>query len=288
MYWTKPSAESCLKLSVLGAISLMGPTFEEVSIVSSGEPTILVVEDNPGLRALAEEVLSSAGYGVLAAQDGVDALRLAEQYAGPIQLLLTDVTLPQSGGVEIAALLTALRPELKVLFMSGQARAAMTGMGNLEMEVNFIQKPWSPRALCEEVGKLLEIHPTMHQILVVDDEDGMREWLTEILVASGHRVCTAKDGLEAKKLATRQTFDLMITDISMPNEEGLGIIRALRKAHPGLKIIAISGAYAAALMDAKMLGANAALAKPFTSEMLMNCIQGLSPASPQPSVANSQ
>jgi CheY-like chemotaxis protein len=109
-------------------------------------------------------------------------------------------------------------------------------------------------------------------ILVVDDEEGMRDWMAEILQGWGHRVFTAKDGLEARQLAARHPFDLMITDISMPNEEGLGIIRSLRKAHPGLKIIAISGAFAEALSDAKLLGANAALAKPFTAEMLLKCM----------------
>jgi CheY-like chemotaxis protein len=109
-------------------------------------------------------------------------------------------------------------------------------------------------------------------ILVVDDEEGMRDWMAEILQGCGHRVFTAKDGLEARKFAARHPFDLMITDISMPNEEGLGIIRSLRKAHPGLKIIAISGSYAEALSDAKLLGANAALAKPFTAEMLLKCM----------------
>ena len=112
-------------------------------------------------------------------------------------------------------------------------------------------------------------------ILVVDDEEGMRDWMAEILQGCGHRVFTAKDGLEARQLAAQHPFDLMITDISMPNEEGLGIIRSLRKAHPGLKIIAISGAFAEALGDAKLLGANAALAKPFTAELLLKCMSEL-------------
>jgi CheY-like chemotaxis protein len=112
----------------------------------------------------------------------------------------------------------------------------------------------------------------MHRILVVDDEDGIREWLTQLLEASGHRVVTAKDGLEAKQIAGRQAFDIMITDISMPNEEGLGIIHALRKTQPGLKIIAISGANGEALVDAQLLGANAALVKPFTAEMILKAI----------------
>ncbi len=117
--------------------------------------------------------------------------------------------------------------------------------------------------------------PSSLRILVADDEAGMRDWLTEVLEGCGHHVFAVKDGLEAKQLARRQPLDVMITDISMPNEEGLGIIRALRIAHPGLKIIAMSGSNADALLDAKLLGASAALTKPFTAEMVLDCLRDI-------------
>jgi CheY-like chemotaxis protein len=117
--------------------------------------------------------------------------------------------------------------------------------------------------------------PSARRILVVDDEAVMREWLVEVLQASGHQVFTAQDGLEARSLSTRQALELVITDISMPNEEGLGMIRFLRKAHPHLKIVALSGADSDVLLDAKILGANAALKKPVTKEMLINCLRDL-------------
>ncbi len=246
----------------------------------SGEGTILVVEDQDGLRALAEEVLTSAGYSILVAQDASNALRVAQEYSGQIQLLLTDLVLPGASGKEIAARLHALRPEMKVLFTSGHARDAITGNGTLDRNANFIEKPWSPQKLCEEIRAVLSTEPSAWQILVVDDEGGIREWLTEILEGCGHRVFTARDGLEAKRIARRQPFDLLITDISMPDEEGLGLIHALRKAHPELKIVAMSGANAEYLTDAKLLGANAALAKPFTSEMLFKCLRDLLPVHP--------
>lgn len=240
--------------------------------------TILIVEDNPGLCALAEEVLSSEGYSVLAAQDGAHALRVAEEFSGQIQLLLTDIALPDIDGQEIAASLHALRPDMKVLFMSGLAKAAGSGDRPFAPYANFIQKPWSPQGLCEKICSVLATQPLAQRILVVDDEPGVRDWLAELLTGCGHRVFTAKDGLEAKNLAARETLDVIITDISMPNEEGLGVIRALRKSNPALKIIAMSGTHAEVLRDAKLLGANAALTKPFTSEMVLKCIRGLAPA----------
>jgi DNA-binding NtrC family response regulator len=250
--------------------------------MGSAKGTILVVEDEAGLRALIEQVLGAAGYSTLAASDGTQVLRVAEQYSGSIQLLLTDVTLTEMGGKEMAALLTALRPEMKVLFTSGHTRAAMIENGTLEPAANFIQKPWSPQGLCEKIGAVLGTQPSTtqastHRILVVDDEAGMRDWLAAILEGCGHRVFIAKDGLEAQRLARRQALDLVITDISMPNEEGLGTICALRKAHPELKIIAMSGSNIGALGDATLLGAHASLAKPFTAEMVLKCIRDLLP-----------
>jgi DNA-binding response OmpR family regulator len=243
----------------------------------SSTGTILIVEDQPGLRALTEEVLSDAGYRVLTAEDGAEALRVSAEYPGQIRLLLTDLSLPGTPGKDVAALLKALQPEMKVLFMSGHPRDAATGNGTLEPDANFIQKPWSPRGLCEAISTTLDVQSQAQRVLVVDDEDGLREWLADILEARGHHVFTAKDGVEAKKLAQRQPLDLMITDISMPNEEGLGIICSFRKAHPEVKIIAMSGSNPEALIDAKLLGAKAALSKPFTSEMVLKCIRDLLP-----------
>jgi PAS domain S-box-containing protein len=243
----------------------------------SGEGTILVVEDDSCLRTLVDEVLSSAGYTVFVASDGASAIRIAGEYAGRIQLLLTDVILPKMSGKEIAAKIMVSRPEMKVLFMSGYTKNAMAANGTLDPEVNFIQKPWTPRKLCEMIHIVLTIPPSTQRILVVDDEPGMRGWLQEVLEEAGHQVFTAQDGLEARALAKVHAIDLVITDISMPNEEGLGMIRGLRKAHSNVKIIAISGAFGPDILaDAKLLGANAALTKPMTAETVLQCVGDLS------------
>jgi two-component system response regulator YesN len=94
-------------------------------------------------------------------------------------------------------------------------------------------------------------------------------------------VFTAQDGLEARSRAKEHDLDLVITDISMPNEEGLGTIRGMRKAHPSVKIIAISGAFGPdVLRDAKILGAAAALSKPMTKETVLQCVHHLSRVRP--------
>ncbi len=115
----------------------------------------------------------------------------------------------------------------------------------------------------------------MANILVVDDDAGVREWLTEVLQSAGHQVFTARDGLEARPLAKRHALQVVITDISMPNEEGLGMIRAMRKAHPEIRIIAVSGQAPEVLLDAKLLGAHAALRKPVTAKIMLQSVADL-------------
>jgi CheY-like chemotaxis protein len=114
-------------------------------------------------------------------------------------------------------------------------------------------------------------------ILVAEDDVGMRAWLAEVLGDARHQVFTAEDGLQAKSLAKLHDLDLVITDISMPHEEGLGLIRAMRKAHPDTKIIALSGKDPEVLLDAKLLGAHATLRKPVTAKTVLQCVFELAP-----------
>jgi CheY-like chemotaxis protein len=112
----------------------------------------------------------------------------------------------------------------------------------------------------------------MAQGLVVDDNTATREWLTEILVSAGHQVFTAQDGLEAKSLARGLPLEVVITDISMPNEEGIGLLLAMRRSYPGLKVIVLSGKDPELLTDALLLGAHALFRKPVTSSTVLQCL----------------
>ena len=112
----------------------------------------------------------------------------------------------------------------------------------------------------------------MSQILVVEDDAGMREWLTLVLEDAGHVVFAVENGNQAVSAARIQKFDLVITDISMPDAEGLGMIHTMRKSQPQLKILVISGLDAEVLLDAKILGARAALSKPVTAKAVLDCV----------------
>ncbi|MBY0228788.1 MAG: response regulator, partial [Gemmataceae bacterium] len=122
----------------------------------SGGETVLLVEDDGDVRALAERILQACGYSVLRARDGEEALALAERHAGPIDLLLTDVVMPRLGGGRLAEALAAARPGLRVLFMSGYADDAVVRHGVLERGAPFLHKPFTLSGLARKVREVLD------------------------------------------------------------------------------------------------------------------------------------
>ena len=124
--------------------------------ITGGTETILVVEDEEGLRNVALRVLTQAGYSVLAAASGKEALRLCEQHAGRIQLLLTDVIMPEMSGKELAEHLARTCPAVKVLFMSGYTQDTIVHHGVLDPAVHFLGKPFTAAALRQKVRGVLD------------------------------------------------------------------------------------------------------------------------------------
>lgn len=116
--------------------------------------TLLLVEDEPALLRLTVMVLEEEGYTVLAAADGREAVAVAERHQGPIHLLLTDVSLPQMSGPQLAAALQARRPELEVLYVSGYSDSQLLSRGVREDEVHFLPKPYVPDQLLARVDGL--------------------------------------------------------------------------------------------------------------------------------------
>jgi hypothetical protein len=127
----------------------------ETEEVLNGTEIILLVEDEEMVRKLARQILATQGYQVLEATNGEAALRMCERNQEPIDLLLTDVIMPEMNGPELAERLHRLRPELRVLFMSGYTDDAIVHHGVLEEGVNFIQKPFAPDVLAKKVRQIL-------------------------------------------------------------------------------------------------------------------------------------
>jgi PAS domain S-box-containing protein len=136
-----------------------GKSAPGLRLLPRGRETILLVEDEGALRALARHVLTSCGYTTLEAADGREAVRVAEQHPGRIDLVVSDVVMPHLGGRQLVERLAAVRPGLKVLFLSGYTDDAVVRHGVREAEYAFLQKPFTPTALAQKVREVLDAKP---------------------------------------------------------------------------------------------------------------------------------
>jgi two-component system cell cycle sensor histidine kinase/response regulator CckA len=146
----------CVYLPRVTGEAPVTPAVKEQRVAAGAGETILLVEDEEPVRRLAQRVLESQGYRVLVAINGDDALRLATDHAGVIDLLLSDVVMPGLGGRVLAERLTVLRPGLEILFMSGYTDDDILRRGLLERGQRLLQKPFSAPALAHEVRTVLD------------------------------------------------------------------------------------------------------------------------------------
>jgi PAS domain S-box-containing protein len=126
----------------------------------TGSETVLVVEDAAPVRIIIQQILARCGYQVLEAADGERALQIGAAHEGPIHLLLTDVVMPRIGGRSLAEQFAALRPEARVLFVSGYTDDAIVRHGVLEPGVNYLEKPFTPDDLARKVRGVLDTAAT--------------------------------------------------------------------------------------------------------------------------------
>jgi signal transduction histidine kinase/FixJ family two-component response regulator/streptogramin lyase len=132
---------------------------ENIPAITRGKETILLVEDEPAVRAVARHVLLAYGYQVLEAEDGQEALAVASAFTGRIHLLASDVVMPNLGGRQLAEELQKLRPDVRILFLSGYTDDAILRHGVLEAGIAFLHKPYTPAALGAKVREVLDATP---------------------------------------------------------------------------------------------------------------------------------
>jgi len=121
-----------------------------------GTETVLVVEDEPAVRGLTTRILRERGYTVLEASNGAEALDIAQTYQEEIHLLITDVIMPGLSGRDLSGKITASRPGIRTLFVSGYTDNAIVHHGILDADVSFLQKPFSVQSLCLKVRETLD------------------------------------------------------------------------------------------------------------------------------------
>ncbi|MCB9419487.1 MAG: PAS domain S-box protein [Ardenticatenaceae bacterium] len=142
------------------------PRAEETAILTTitgserpathGTETIMIVEDEPMVRKLARETLEAYGYTIIEADSPGDGLLIASSYEGVIDLLLTDVIMPNMNGRELYENIALIRPDIKVLYMSGYTDNVIVHHGVLDPDVNFLQKPFTVRGLAQKIRSVLD------------------------------------------------------------------------------------------------------------------------------------
>jgi CheY-like chemotaxis protein len=245
---------------------------------SRGVETVLLVDDEEMVRQLVTSILAAAGYTVLGARDAAEALQVSEQYTGPIHLLLTGLVMPEgAGGRELARQLTAARPDLKVIYMSGYSDAAMTRQGLLRPDMAFVQKPFSPRDLQRRVREVLDSAPARRHVLIVEDDAVTRESWSDVLKMAGFQVSMAaggRDGLAQLEEGVRP--DVILLDLVMPGVNGW-VFRREQQKNPdlaGIPVVITSG-YQESGPAVEGLNAAKFLRKPVDPAELLVVIAGL-------------
>ena len=264
--------------------SLMAEADEELElsgVVTGGTETVLVVEDDVGVRTTVVDMLGALGYTVLKAEDGESALAVLHSGA-QIDLLFTDVIMPGPvSSTEMARQARELQPDIAVLFTSGYAQDIIVHEGRLDTGVELLSKPYRREELARKLRHILANRqqqmrarqfelagstatgalgagtpgldltghapepqgdlPTSMKILVVEDNLDSQLMVCELVGMLGHTVSGVSDGEAAWKLLNEQDFDILFTDVSLPGMSGIALARMVLRDKPGTRIIFSTG-----------------------------------------------
>jgi PAS domain S-box-containing protein len=262
--------------------------------ITGGTETILIVEDDLAVQAMAVDMLTSLGYKVLRAVDGQSALSILRSGIS-VDLLFTDVIMPGPlRSTELARQAQVMLPEIAVLFTSGYTRSAIVHGGKLDPGVELISKPYQREDLARKVRMVLEkkkkevpqeaagdglpavavaaavagasgaIPPL--RILVVEDDPDSQQMLCDLLGVLGHIPHGTTNADDALNILANERFDVLLTDVGLPGKSGIELAREAVSACPSLQIIFSSGY--GAIQEEKL--ASLSLPKPYDLQKIMD------------------
>jgi len=221
-----------------------GPEEESVVAVPGDgghDEVILVAEDDDDVRAYTVEILRELGYHVIEAHDGPAALRQIERQDQPIDLLFTDVVMPEMSGRELVERARLVRPEIKVLYTSGYTRNAIVHNGRLDPGVEMIAKPFTYQALSARIRDLLD-SVTTRRILLVAQDAGDRMALTSALGSVGHAADESANSAEAlgKLRVMGGHYKAVVVGSDTTDGPGEDLVREIRAMHRDLPVVLIA------------------------------------------------
>lgn len=230
--------------------------------------TVLVVDDDRSIRELLGDTLEAVGYKSLTAADYETAFKIIQ--SENIDVVITDVLMPGKSGVELIRQVKALYSHILVLAISGKnvseeeiRRAGADGFLAKPFRIGKIEELIESTLARLDSGKARPI-PLRKKILVVDDEENVLKTLIESLDVLGYEATGAKDGREALEKFDKDGFELVITDIRMPELNGIELMQKIRTRNPEMPVVIITG-YPLAYPPEKATteGAAGYIAKPF-------------------------
>jgi PAS domain S-box-containing protein len=248
---------------------------------------VLVVDAQAEVRAVAARILHEAGCSVLEAATAEEARRICVTHDGSIDLALLDVVLPDAHGAALIRQLRELRPTMKFIQMSGYPAGALASAGAAPDPV--LAKPFTPSELRQHVARacptageaaaqLSEVEPASaaapRRALVADDDEILRRTLGRQLRRAGFEVISVESGAKAIAALETTAFDVVVSDVQMPDGDGLDVLRAIRRIDLDVPVVLITGVPSIATAAAAIeYGAFRFLTKPLDSDAFVKTVE---------------
>jgi len=271
---------------------------QEKGPIQGGHETILVAEDDDSVREIVVTLLTELGYHVLQAKDAQSALCILESGIA-VDLLFTDVVMPGPiRSPDLARRARALLPGVAILFTSGYTENAIVHGGRLDEGVELISKPYSNEALARKVRTVLSSRPpaapvdarssspsrpsaaaTVHKtskplrILLCEDDELIRVAVVEMLQMKGHKVTEAATAQQALTAYADKNFDVLVTDVGLPDGSGVELAKAVRQRTPNLPVLFATGRFNDDRVPTE--SRTRTILKPYGSEDLLRAIAQL-------------
>jgi DNA-binding NtrC family response regulator len=242
---------------------------------------VLIVEDEEKTRQLMIDTLSALGYNTFGAKDGEEALTLLDQQK--MDLVITDIKMPRMNGLSLLESIKTKDANLPVLLITGYNFNYTMEQALQKGADGFLAKPFRIGKIEEAMENLLghkkpeeERKSNPKRILVVDDDEVLRNMLIDTLSSLDYQSIPAEDGEKAWQILQQDSFDLVITDIKMPNMDGITLMKRIKEKDLKTPVIMIT-AYSSAYPEDKALieGADGYLAKPFRIEKIDELMRNL-------------